>query len=876
MKYDHQFESLYCFIPGLLLHRLANDPTPITKPTTSNYETAVLYADLASFTTISEQLTNASISQGLAGAEQITKLLNDYFSKLIDIIHQHGGDIVKFAGDAIMAIWPAHQNEDIETLLQRCAQCSLDIQQQLHHYQSTGDIQLSLKIGLGAGQLSVMYVGGALGRWEFIVTGDPILQVKEAENHASPGEVILSKHAWQLINKTAKGRPFKKGLFKLESMKNIDPQPFKCPQLSEQALQTLWGYIPGAIRSRLDAGQYEWLSELRRISTLFINLPDLTHHTPLAKTQAVMNTLQTTLYYYEGSVNKLSIDDKGISLVAALGLPPFAHEDDAERAVRAAIDIQTKLNKMNVRNAIGVSTGLAFCGMIGNYQRQEYTMIGNVINLAARLMQAAPGEILCDQATVDAIHSDLSFDKLPPIQLKGKQEPTIVFRPQEDRKIHLRFRRTRYPLVNRQREMGILKTALDQLIQHNRGTIIIIEGEAGIGKTRLMQAFMEMAWGKSAEIMLGAADSIHKTIPYYAWRAILSQVFDFEGIKSTEDKRQQILYQLELMEGLVPLTPLLNPILHLDFPENPLSKLMSSEETKENIHLLLISIFKQIATYSPKIMILEDISRLDEESWYLLQKVSQEVPQMLYILTTRSLDKLSTPIYCEFLTRPQTIHIDMAPLFPAETAQIIKQRLNVEKVDQSITKSIHERTHGNPFFIEQLTYSLKESNLIKIENDKCDALTSISKDFNFPDTAQAIVTSRIDRLKPPQQLTLKVASVIGRIFSFQVLQSIYPIETDKPNLIEHLEILKEFELISSLISLSDEVNFIFKHTTIQEVAYNLMSQAQRKELHTKIAKWLEENYSDELSSNYTKLQYHWNKAENHKKSRHYLNKLGKK
>jgi hypothetical protein len=148
----------------------------------------------------------------------------------------------------------------------------------------------------------------------------------------------------------------------------------------------LRGYVPGAILARLDAGQSAWLSELRHLSVLFLRLPELDDITPATLRQAndLVREVQEALYEYEGSVNKLGVDDKGTTMVAAFGLPPVAHEDDPIRAVRAALEIRAHLDQRGVRHAIGIASGRVFCGSVGNELRREYTMIGGVVNLAAR------------------------------------------------------------------------------------------------------------------------------------------------------------------------------------------------------------------------------------------------------------------------------------------------------------------------------------------------------------------------------------------------------------------------------------------------------------------------------------------------------------
>src|SRR5262249_54660088 len=145
--------------------------------------------------------------------------------------------------------------------------------------------------------------------------------------------------------------------------------------------------------------------------------------------QTVLAATQEELYHYEGSLNKLSVDEKGVTLVAALGLPPLSHEDDELRGVLAGLAIHARLQQLGWPCSVGVTTGQVFCGTVGNDTRCEYTVIGDVVNLSARLMQAAHGGILCDAATRQAVGDRLPWEALPPVSVKGKEEPVAVFRP---------------------------------------------------------------------------------------------------------------------------------------------------------------------------------------------------------------------------------------------------------------------------------------------------------------------------------------------------------------------------------------------------------------------------------------------------------------
>ena len=272
----------------------------------------------------------------------------------------------------------------------RVAQCCLSVQERLHAYQAAEDVRLSLKLAIGAGDLATVTLGGVFNRWEFMIAGVPLAQVGASNDRAQAGQILLSPEAWKRVQDKCTGQEVTDGHVRLEAVRAPVPvQPADPPDPAPEAAAALRAFIPGAIRSRLDAGQTDWLAELRHVTVLFINLPDFKYGTPIAQAQEAMATLQTNLYRYEGSINKISVDDKGTSLIAALGLPPLAHEDDATRGVRAALAIQEELRRLSFRSAIGVTTGMVFCGSVGSDRRREYTLMGDVVNLSARLMQAA-------------------------------------------------------------------------------------------------------------------------------------------------------------------------------------------------------------------------------------------------------------------------------------------------------------------------------------------------------------------------------------------------------------------------------------------------------------------------------------------------------
>ena len=272
-------ETLVSYVPALIADRLALDAAPISSPTSESFPAAVLFADISGFTALTEQLAD----QGSVGAETLTQELNQYFGRMIEIITNFGGDVVKFAGDSLLAIWPAMEEGTIflRVVTQQAAACALAIQTELKNYQTTDGTALHLRIGLGAGQVAALHIGGIYGRWEFLIAGQPLNQCGQAEAQAQPGEVILSPETWALIDADCLGYRLPNGYVQLHQvMDEMSAMPLTPPVLSAEIETPLRAYIPGAILARLAAGHSDWLAELRRVTVLFINLPNLTDATP--------------------------------------------------------------------------------------------------------------------------------------------------------------------------------------------------------------------------------------------------------------------------------------------------------------------------------------------------------------------------------------------------------------------------------------------------------------------------------------------------------------------------------------------------------------------------------------------------------------------
>jgi len=648
---DAPHESISGYAPDWLLRRLAAAPEPFGEATAETGEAGVLFADISGFTALTERLAQ----RGGAGVETLIGILNRAFGALITQVYRHGGDILKFAGDALLAVWPAGADGLAEAVA-RAAECALGMPSLVSGLAVPGETPLSIRVGIGAGPIRLAYVGGLNGRWETLVTGEPLSGLKGAMAQACPGEVVLSPEACFHVGNRASVVPLSDGVVRLQAWRSGSREPVAvAPTVTQAMVPALQGLIPGAVLARLAAGQQRWTAELRTATVIFANLPGLTAGTPLGEAQAIALTLQRVLYRFEGSLNKLSVDEKGVSMVAAFGLPPLTHEDDAVRAVRAARDLQGALLELGVEASVGLATGRVFCGEVGNERRREYTLIGDVVNLAARLMAAAEGDPLIDEATAIAASSRARFEALPPVRLKGKAQPVKVFRLIE---VGREPAEPIASLIGRQRERGVLEARLEALARHGEGGVVVIEAEAGVGKSRLVGHLLDRAREREVGWALGAGDAIDRSHAFHAWPQVFASWYGTDPVAC----RERVLASLDSADHSI--VPILQPVLPMNLAETGVTAEMAGETRAANVRRLLGALMAKIARQAPQVVVIEDAHWLDSASWAVALEASRQAG-ILLVMTTRPLGEAAPLEYHQIVGSAGTRVLPLGAMDPA-------------------------------------------------------------------------------------------------------------------------------------------------------------------------------------------------------------------
>jgi tetratricopeptide (TPR) repeat protein len=644
-----------------------------------------------------------------------------------------------------------------------------------------------------------------------------------------------------------------------EILRPLTPAPATHLRIPPEAADGLRAFIPGAVLAQLHEGQSRWMGELRRISVLFIGLPGLSND--LEQQQALVCALQSAVYRYEGSINKLNVDDKGVTLVAALGLAPLAHEDDAGRALKAALAAQRSVEELGGRCVIGIASGRVFCGAVGNDLRREYTMIGDVVNLAARLMQV--GEpILCDEATAQAARHQVELEPLDPITVKGKSRPVAIFRPLVRASAPAaRGPRPRVEVVGRSDERTHLRAALRAVAEEGRSQLVVLEGEAGMGKSWLIADMMRESAARRMTVFTGGGDALEHSTPYYAWRNIFSQLYDIDVLSDPAARRRHMLDLLELEPELLQWAPLLNTVLPLDLPDNDHTRSLPDAARAEQTRQMLVGCIRASTERSPKMIILDDMHWCDSASWALAEQIARSVPRLLLVVAARPAtgQPFSDGMRAIRALAATCLRLDSLSL--TDLRHLIGARLGVAEVPEVAVDLIWEKAQGNPFFSAELAYALRDAGLLQIEEGRCVVAVEAGdlRGLSLPNTLQGVITSRIDRLTPAQQLTLKTASVIGFVFAERALHAIYPLEHERALLGQVLHALEQ-EDMTLPEPLEPEAAYRFKHAITQEVVYDLMLFAQRRALHRSLAIWFERIYADDLERYYQLLAHHWARA----------------
>jgi len=639
-------------------------------------------------------------------------------------------------------------------------------------------------------------------------------------------------------------------------------------------------YTPKHLAEKILTSKSALEGERKQVTVLFCDIVDSTRlaerldpETMHELMDRILRLMAEAVHRYEGTVNQFL----GDGLMALFGAP-LAVEEHALRAVQAALAIQETIGGLSeeqrakrgieIRLRVGLNTGVVVVGRIGDDLRMDYTAIGETTHLAARLQASAePGSILAGDATHRLVEGYVRSESLGRVALKGFGEPVAAHR------IVGRRRRTRLqvseerglsPLVGRERELALLREAFDRAVQ-GRGQVVGIVGEAGAGKSRLLHEFRRSLEAERVTYLMGACVAYARSIPYSPIVDVLRLNFHIEdgdnALQMDEKVRRGVLSLDPTLESTLPFFREL-----LSGRAEETLKALDARGKRQKMFEAIRALTVAGSVRAPLVLVVEDLHWIDETSEDYLAFLVDSLPGLRVLLVTTQ--RPGHAVRWSDRTYYRQIALDV--LGEADTATLIRGVLGAEALPEGLVRRVHERAEGNPFFVEEIVRSMVERGTLTPATGG--VRWTMEPSVAFPETALEIVRARIDRLEEPVKRTAQVAAVIGREFGERLLAQV----VDTAALLQdYLQTLKQAEFVRET-RFFPELEYIFKHAIIQDVAYQSILARRRAELHSAIGRAIEHLYADRLAEHYDVLAHHFSHGDDRRKAVEYLVRAGDK
>lgn len=829
------------FLPKWVSAVLRSGTDRTGEPWVEERKTVVLLFDLAGFTRKTEQL-------GKHGAEELSNLLNDYFSALTDVIDMYGGDIAAFAGDAILAVW---DDNDLKQAVDRAARCALALRETMATLAARHG-EINQRTAIDVGNVHFCKMGGLSDIWHYFIVGEPISRVGLAYRKASIGDIVLCDEAAKMLDGEFDGEVVSQGIRLIRMISPQAPLPNSVPDIFPAAYEKL---VPRIVRDRMDWGRDDWVGEFRTLTVVRASLLEIRFDAELlSRVQRSLLEVQSVSERLEGTLHQVIMDDKGLSFTLIFGLPSFAHEEDPLRAVEAALAVRRKLAARRIYTSVGIATGRLFCGTYGGKTRREYGVNGHAMNLAALLADAARGEVICDAATAEAVGQQITFAVLPRLHVKGFATPVLGFSPIAPANSNRRPARNR--VFGRERERADLKQCIDDLAIE-RGKLVVVVGDPGIGKSNLIADFLSSCETDGHDALQGFATAIEKSTPFFAWRNVLRQILKFEPNSDAARARMLAARVLADDPTLLSWLPLLDEVIPLGFAETELTEQITGAARAAAIEEVILAL---ITRSSSRILVLEDLHWFDSSSLELVGVAARRLSDCLIVLSRRKSASQAAPSP-ESLKLTPSLEIELEPLDNDALGEIIRQRLHATEIPHSLVAFVDRYAAGNPFYCEELVLALRDTGKLTVVHGVCSFEGPREASVSLSTTLERAIVSRVDILSSTDQLVLKVASVIGDAFTVDMLQKVVPEQPHPEAIHESIRRLIENDFLINQERAGAGTIYAFRHSLSQEAVYNLLSFAQRRTLHRQIASLIEESQSGELQSFFAQLARHWEHAE---------------
>lgn len=785
---------------------------------------SLLFCDVAGFTA----LTDALAVMGREGAEELTHLLNAYFARTVGIVEDHGGDVLRFGGDAMTILFPGDEGE-------RALAAAFAMTHAMDEFASletrAGTFGLAMKAGAARGEVLLGFVGEGEGKADFYAAGPPLAWCAEAEHHARPGQVVAHATLSGVLPPKER-RAASAGGFAVLSGRGASRTTLpSSPSVATPPPLDLGKMLPPFLEAYGPGGLS---GEHRGVAVLFVAFSDplldaLEAGRPVPGGDGAVHgrigelhaRFRQTAERHGGSLNKLDMGDKGHKALLFFGSPQ-ALEHREEAAARAALDLRDHTPwPEGVRLRMGLTSAPLFVGPLGAESRREFTGMGGGINLAARLMQAAgAGEIYVGEGAAAALAGAFRFEALPPLHLKGKAKPVKASRLLAA--MDEVSSAGSGPLVGRQK---ILRR-LAHYLERGEGGPLALVGGPGMGKTALVEWACDRLRkrGCFVRVPLGPHSAYH---PFAAWRGPLRALLRVQRGDPPERLREALAKALR--HEPPGYRPLLHPMLDLKPEETPELQNLGPKERKD----LTFAILNRLArTAGSRCLIVDNLHWADPASLEFLGfLLSDPEPLDLRVVVTFRPGSEAAERAARRLER-----VDLQPLTEREVAALLTGPHRLLEPERPVLEWFTHRARGNPGAVAALLTAVDASGLIqrgpwgaRIDGDRLFKTA-------FPETLEGLYLAPVDRLSPRERKVLQQASVLGTSVSVNLLRLVTGMESAA--LAETLAVLEARHLLLP-DSWGIRPYVRFADAMLRDAVYEAAPFEVKRRVHAGIARTLE-------------------------------------
>ncbi|MGZ8755870.1 MAG: adenylate/guanylate cyclase domain-containing protein, partial [Acidimicrobiia bacterium] len=825
---DTSADVYQSYLPRLVLNWEADAGSSIHR----RIDGTMVFVDISGFTAMSERLARF----GKVGAEEVTEVLGGCFEGLLGVAYPLGGRLIKFGGDALLLLFDGDGHEC------RAVNAAVGMQRAMRTLgkvnTSAGSTTLRMSIGAHSGAFHFFLVGDS--HRELILTGPAATKTVEMEGTAEATEIVVSGTTASALPRKAIGDRKGEGFLIRAGVPDIDEGTVDVrPPPAD-----LEPYIPVALRESIQAGANE--PEHRQVTVAFLHFMGVDGLLSREGPDAVARALAELVGQVQQAIDPrgvafLATDvyDDGGKIILAAGAPT-ATGNDSERMLLALREIIGRDHELPIR--IGVNRGHVFSGDVGPAYRRTYTIMGDDVNLAARLMSTAPpGEIYATPVVLDGSRTLFSTIALEPFSVKGKAEPVQAFAVGEETGTRSARTREEIPFTGRKEEVSHLVAALENA-RLGTGDAIAIVGDQGIGKTRLLQE--AIALEPDIPAITVRAEPYGTATPYRPFRDAIRQVLGVESGDQQTMAPQLVEAVGRLDRELLPLLPLIADVAHVEVGSTPEVEAIDIRFRRERLADVVIRIL-ELGQPGPLALILEDGQWMDEASRELSERIiTATATHPWLVVTTRFGEE-------EGLDPDGSTVMNLAPLDAASAALIVNKVTDDHPLLPHDVDTIVRRAGGNPLFLEELLSVVRQSGSVA----------------DLPDSLDALVGAQIDALPPLPKRLLRYASVLGRSFRLTVLNEVL-----RDDSLE-LDSSARDSLVGFLASEGPE-GMRFRHGLLRDVAYEGLSYRRRRELHSRAARATERLAGEDTRAVADLLSLHFSLAQEYEPTWRYARMAG--